>query len=99
MRAPSPSFRAELAAYRKALVAQNIVATDKQLALKVLDRWSEDAAVETLWENLIKNLGPDAIPTPGHLIDLVIERRLKADDLERIEIELPKAESGGKARI
>jgi hypothetical protein len=99
MRAPSQSFRAEIAAYRKVLVAQNIVDSDKQLALKVLDNWSRDPDVETLWEDLIKNLGLDAIPTPGHLIDLVIERRLIAADLENFEIEATDVEVKARSRI
>jgi hypothetical protein len=54
---------------------------------------------ETLWQDIVKKLGPDAIPTPGHLIDLVVERRILANDLERIAVELPNEESKRRARI
>jgi hypothetical protein len=92
-------FRDELVRYRKALAAQNIVEPDRQIALDVVDRWSEHGAIETLWQTLVEKLGAEAIPEPANLIDLVIERRLKAAELEKIETELPRQESMAKSRI
>ena len=92
-------FSNDLVRYRKALVAQNMLEPDRQLALDVVDRWSKHAAVETLWQTVVEKLGAEAIPEPANLIDLVIDRRLKAAELEKIEIELPRQESIKKSQI
>lgn len=94
-----PSFKEEIALYRNALLAQTIVEDDKQLALEVLDRWKDDGAVETLWQDIVKALGTDAVPTPWQFIDLVIQRRIYAADLERVAVQLPAVESKAKTRI
>jgi hypothetical protein len=92
-------FKQALLSYRKVLAAQNIVEPDRQLALDVVDQWIEHADVETLWQTIVEKVGPKAIPEPANLIDLVIQRRLNAAELEKIEEEMSHVEAKAKTRI
>ena len=52
MRALSPSFRAALAAYRRAIVEKLPAGPELKPILKVLKRWDEHAGVETIWKTI-----------------------------------------------
>src|SRR5450759_2487438 len=96
MRAPNTSFRGELAAYHAWLVAQPTAVC--QLYLDILDRWSNHAAVETIWDT-VNNAIPAADMIPASdFISLVIDRRQLADRLNSVVKEAPAIEAKASAQ-
>jgi hypothetical protein len=84
MRAPV-SFKAALAAYQRREIVPEIVADAKQrqLAIKIIGRWKDHAAVETIWDTMEKKLPAEAMPTADDFIYLVLERRLSWEEFNK----------------
>jgi hypothetical protein len=75
MSAPAPSFKSELAIYRRQLLeSENKDQPWLPAALRVLDRWKDHPDVETAWETIKQKLPPAAAVTPGQFIDLFLQR-------------------------
>jgi len=83
MKAPTPTFKAELEAYRqKLLVSENRDQPWLPEAVQVLDRWRKHPDVEVAWKTLTRRLPSEAIREPAQFIDLVLERWFAAFRLE-----------------
>ena len=74
MRAPAPSFKREIAAYRQKLIKERADYPRLVLALHVLERWSDHGAIEAIWETVNERLPAEAVPTGEQFIDLVLQR-------------------------
>jgi hypothetical protein len=96
MRAPSPSFKSELAAYRQRLVSERADYPQLRLWLKILDRWKDHSSAETIWKTVREKLL--AAPTAGQFIDLVLERWSIAIELQRVTSQPPE-KAGAKIRV
>jgi len=89
VRAPSPSFKSELAAYRKWLDSHRecFENWEHDLALQVLARWqrrAEDGPKETddAWIKIKSTMVPADLYTAGEFIALVLERRVHVEALK-----------------
>jgi hypothetical protein len=92
MRAPSPSFRGELAAYRQDLVAdrQHFSDQDYAFAVEILDRWEmRQADIDELWTTITAKC-PDW-PPREFILDVLASSRT-ASKLDAVVRELPKCE-------
>lgn len=98
MRAATPSFKSELAAYRAWLVNQPAAPEERELYLDILDRWADHAAVETTWAALANSIPPaDMIPA-ADFISLVIERRGLAERLKVVVEEAHAVEARANSK-
>jgi hypothetical protein len=92
MRAPSPSFRAELAAYREKLIADNGRSPQLQPWVKVLDDWAKHAAAEDIWRTVKERIPPENLLTAEEFIFLVLDFRFRLEPVNRVTSELRTAE-------
>jgi len=99
MRAPPASFKSELTAYRRKLFLHRANHPQLRLCLEVLNRWENHGSVETRWNTITEKLPPEARPTAGQFIDLVLERRVVAEELYRVMREAPGEKAKKRARI
>ena len=83
MRAPSPSFKAELAAYQRQVVPEIADDDQRQLAVKIIDDWKDHAAVEKTWNTIKRKLPAEVMPTAAEFINLVLERRLSWEQVNK----------------
>jgi hypothetical protein len=93
---PPSTFRSALFAYRKELLAAGV--PPQSLAVRVIDRWSNHGAVESLWKTIAKKLPAEVLPTPKEFIGLVVQRRLLCEQLQEIVREAPALEAKTNAR-
>ena len=82
MRAPV-SFKAALAAYQQREVPEIADAQQRQLAVKIIGRWKDHAAIETIWDTMRQKLPPEAMPTAEDFIYLVLERRISWEEVKK----------------
>jgi hypothetical protein len=92
MRAPSRSFRAEIAAYRDKLVADNDGHPQLQAWMKVLDNWSRHLGAEDIWTTLKEKLPTEIMLTEEEFIFLVLDRRFQLERLNNVIGVLPAVE-------
>jgi hypothetical protein len=93
MRAPSPSFRSEIAAYRGKLLADNEGHPELSAWLALLDRWSDYAGAEQIWGALKTKVPPERMLTGEELIYLVLNDRFNLlEPLNRVVDGLPEIE-------
>ncbi len=86
MRAPSPSFRADLATYRK-LIEQGPDDDQRALILKILDNWEKRDDVEEIWESMGALL--PLRPPGGFFIYAVIQSRRDTEQFKRATKSFP----------
>jgi hypothetical protein len=91
---PTSSFASELKAYRqRLLVSEHKVQPWFPAALKALDNWADHPGSEAIWTILKEKLPPEALPTAGHFIDLVLQQWVLAqavDERERDDAKVVK---------
>jgi hypothetical protein len=102
MRAPSSSFKNEIAAYRKKWIEDNPNCPPPQDMLAVLDRWEKHIECESIWERVQRRLPVEAMPTAEEFIFLVLFRRSVAKRLDEINRRTPteaEAKKRGEAHV
>jgi len=93
MRAPAASFKSELVAYRRELLAsQNKHQSWFPAALKVLDRWETHPDVESIWDTIKKKFPPETVPTPIEFINGVLRHWEIAHRLAQVNRKAPEVE-------
>jgi hypothetical protein len=85
MRAPR-LFRSEIADYRQRFVAQVCNEPERGIGLQVLERWEAHADRERIWDAI----GPKLECSATQFIDLVISRRMLAEELATTIEETPR---------
>lgn len=75
MRAPSPSFRAALAAYRQKLVADNEGHPLLPRMVKVLNAWEEHGSTEQVWSTIKDKASPEHMLTEEEFIYFILQHR------------------------
>lgn len=94
MRAPSPSFKSEITAYREKLSADNQGHPELSAWLALLDRWSNHAGVEQIWQTVKNKVPSEHMLTAEELIYLVLNDRFNLlEPLNRVVDGLPKVKS------
>jgi hypothetical protein len=96
MRAPSPSFRAELAAFRK-LIEQGPDDEHRALVLKILGRWEKRDDVEEVWESMGALL--PLRPLAGVFIGAVIQSRRATEQFTQATKNFPQLKKDAAAYI
>jgi hypothetical protein len=95
MRGPSPSFKAELAAYQRQVVPEIADDDQRQLATKIIGDWKDHASVEKTWNTIKQKLPAEVMPTAAEFINLVVERRLSWEQVSKKVIQQgPQVEAG-----
>ena len=93
MHAPPQSFRAELAAYRKKLIADCEGEPWLQLALKILDRWAERPDADTAWNTIKNKMAPEILTAEEFIYQVLIGAVMFQVDARRVRDGLPGMES------
>ncbi len=94
MRAPSPTFRADLATYRLSLLDEqsrtpNNNGTGRAAhaalaqAIAIVDRWKQHDEAESIWRDIIGNAPPGFAMTPIDVAARVVQYRFYADQMAR----------------
>jgi hypothetical protein len=101
MRAPSPTFKAAIAAYRLAIISNPAPVHLQnrwkyELTLEVLDRWEKHAAVETIWSTIKPKLEP---AIPGLFINVILKMRIHAERVDKYVHELPGTKQQAVSKI
>lgn len=96
MRAPSPSFRADLATFRK-LIEQGPDDDQRALILKTLDRWEKRDDIEAIWDSVGALL--PLRPPAGFFIYAVIQSRRDTERLKRETKNFPQLKTDAAAYI
>ena len=92
------SFRDALAEERRRLIAEHADDGQLRLAVKLIDLWAEHPDTERVWVTITKKLPADVLPTASDFIRLVLNRRMVAKDINRVNKESSEVEAALRAR-
>jgi hypothetical protein len=110
MRAPSPTFRADLATYRLSLLNEQSRTPNNNgagraahaalaQAIAIVDRWKQHDKAESMWRQIVGNAPPGFAMTPIDVAARVVQYRFYADQIARGIKLAPTVERKMRARV
>jgi hypothetical protein len=97
MRAPAPTFRNAIAAYRKAIISDPRRGPGFGIVVGILDRLNDQTDIEDIWNKMKPRL-PNVPAAAGLFITGIIKARLHAEAVDQLVEELPVVERKSVSR-